>query len=83
MLEVKRRKRAQQKTPRLGCQKGLLGLWIEQNEGARSRMGVLNECAGVWDTAYPMISKSWRKRWNKVIFCSTFSPEIRKAVYNG
>jgi transposase-like protein len=41
----------------------------------------LDECAGVWDSTYPMISTSWRNRWNEVIPFFTFSPEIRKAVY--
>jgi transposase-like protein len=41
----------------------------------------LEEFAGVWDTKYPMISKSWRNRWNEVIPFFKFSPEIRKAVY--
>jgi transposase-like protein len=41
----------------------------------------LDGFAGVWDRKYPMIFKSWRKRWNEVIPFFKFSPEIRKAVY--
>jgi transposase-like protein len=41
----------------------------------------LEEFAGDWDAKYPMIAKSWRKRWNEVIPFFKFSPEIRKAVY--
>jgi len=41
----------------------------------------LDEFAAVWDKKYPMISKSWRNRWNEVIPFFKFSPEIRKAVY--
>jgi transposase-like protein len=41
----------------------------------------LEEFAGVWDANYPMITTSWRSRWNEVIPFFTFSPEIRKAVY--
>jgi transposase-like protein len=41
----------------------------------------LDEFAGVWDRKHPMISKSWRNRWNEVIPFFKFSPEIRKAVY--
>lgn len=41
----------------------------------------LDEFAEVWDKKYPMISKSWRSRWNEVIPFFQFSPEIRKAVY--
>jgi transposase-like protein len=43
--------------------------------------GALEEFAGVWDTKYPMISRSWRNRWNEVIPFFKFSPEIRKAAY--
>ena len=41
----------------------------------------LEEFAAVWDRKYPMISKSWRGRWNEVIPFFKFTPEIRKAVY--
>jgi len=41
----------------------------------------LDEFAEQWDKKYPMISKSWRNRWNEVIPFFKFSPEIRKAVY--
>ena len=41
----------------------------------------LEEFAEVWDTKHPMISRSWRNRWNEVIPFFKFSPEIRKAVY--
>jgi transposase-like protein len=34
-----------------------------------------------WDKKYPMISRSWLKRWNEVIPYMKFPPEIRKAVY--
>jgi transposase-like protein len=41
----------------------------------------LNRFAEKWDKQYPVISKSWRSRWNEVIPFLKFSPEIRKAVY--
>jgi transposase-like protein len=41
----------------------------------------LDDFAAAWDAKYPMISKSWRSRWNEVIPFFKFSPEIRKAVY--
>jgi transposase-like protein len=41
----------------------------------------LEKFAGAWDKQYPMISKSWRTRWNEVTPFFKFSPEIRKAVY--
>jgi putative transposase len=37
--------------------------------------------AGVWDTTYPVISKSWRNRRNEAIPLFQFSPGIREAVY--
>jgi transposase-like protein len=41
----------------------------------------LDEFASAWDFKYPMISKSWRTRWNEVIPFLKFSPDIRKAIY--
>jgi len=41
----------------------------------------LDRFAQDWDEKYPMISKSWRNRWNEVIPFFKFPPEIRKAVY--
>jgi transposase-like protein len=32
----------------------------------------LDDCAAVWDQNYPMISKSWRNRWNEVIPFTSF-----------
>jgi putative transposase len=42
--------------------------------------GFPDAIAAVWDTAYPMIAKSWRSRRNEVIPFFKFFPEIRKAV---
>jgi transposase-like protein len=42
---------------------------------------VLDEFSKIWDKKYPMISKSWRTRWNEIIPFFKFSPEIRKAGY--
>jgi transposase-like protein len=53
---------------------------IYLSPSAESASAALEEFAGVWDTKYPMIAKSWRNRWNEVIPFFTFSPEIRKAV---
>ena len=41
----------------------------------------LDEFAKVWDTKYPMISKSRRNRRAEVIPFFKFSPDIRKSVY--
>jgi len=48
---------------------------------AELALAALDEFADGWDKKYPMISKSWRNRWNEVIPFFKFSPEIRKAVY--
>lgn len=144
---------------RLDGQKELLGLWIDQNEGAKFWLGILNELrnrgvqdiliaavdgltgfpeainavfpktevqlcivhlirsslkyvpfkdrkhvaaelkkiysapseeiAGIalekftelWDSKYPMISRSWRNRWPEIIPFLKFPEIIRKAVY--
>jgi transposase-like protein len=44
-------------------------------------LGALDRFAEKWDRKYPVISKSWRSRWNEVIPFMKFSPEIRKAIY--
>lgn len=41
----------------------------------------LESFAGKWDTRYPMISKSWRANWSRVIPMFGFPEEIRRAVY--
>ena len=34
-----------------------------------------------WDTKYPMVAKSWRKRWENVIPLFEYPDDIRKAIY--
>lgn len=34
-----------------------------------------------WDSRYPMISKSWRSNWSRIIPFFSYSEEIRKAIY--
>jgi putative transposase len=41
----------------------------------------LDEFSVKWDTVYPMISKSWRKRWMELTPFLAYPPEIRKAIY--
>jgi putative transposase len=41
----------------------------------------LESFAGRWDTRYPMISKSWRANWSRVVPMFGFPEEIRRAVY--
>ena len=37
--------------------------------------------AGKWDPRYPMISKSWRANWSRIVPMFGFPEEIRRAVY--
>ena len=58
---------------------GLKTVYLAPSAEAASE--ALDEFALVWDKKYPMISKSWRNRWNEVTPFFKFSPEVRKAVY--
>lgn len=41
----------------------------------------LDEFAEKWDSKFPMISKSWRSNWARVIPFFAHPPEIRKLIY--
>lgn len=41
----------------------------------------LESFARKWDTRYPMISKSWRANWSRIVPMFGFPEEIRRAVY--
>ena len=41
----------------------------------------LGTFADKWNEAYPMVVKSWRQNWVRVIPMFSFAPEIRKAIY--
>jgi putative transposase len=41
----------------------------------------LNEFGAKWDEKFPMISKSWRTNWPRVIPFFAHPPEIRKVIY--
>jgi putative transposase len=41
----------------------------------------LAEFAAKWDEKFPMISRSWRSNWARVIPFFAFPPEIRKVIY--
>jgi putative transposase len=34
-----------------------------------------------WDAAYPVIGKSWRQNWSRVVPMFSYPSEIRRAVY--
>ena len=48
---------------------------IEQAEEA------LNDFEEKWDERYPMISKSWRSNWSRIIPFFSYSEDIRKVIY--
>jgi putative transposase len=41
----------------------------------------LEEFAGNWDRRYPMISKSWRANWERIVPMFDFPEDIRRAIY--
>ena len=41
----------------------------------------LNEFAAKWDAKFPLIAKSWRTNWPRVIPFFAHPPEIRKIIY--
>ena len=41
----------------------------------------LDEFAVIWDEQYPLIAKSWRSNWTRVVPMFGYPPEIRRAIY--
>jgi len=41
----------------------------------------LEAFAGQWDAQYPLIAKSWRNNWARLVPMFGYPPEIRRAVY--
>jgi putative transposase len=41
----------------------------------------LTQFEGAWGASYPVISRSWRQNWARVIPMFSYPPEIRRAVY--
>lgn len=41
----------------------------------------LKEVEGKWSARYPLIAKSWRANWQRVIPFFEYPPEIRKVIY--
>ena len=42
---------------------------------------MLDEFGAKWDTKFPMIAKSWRSNWARVIPFFAHPPEIRRIIY--
>lgn len=43
--------------------------------------GQLEACAEKWDRRYPLIAKSWRANWPRLIPMFSYPAEIRRAIY--
>jgi len=41
----------------------------------------LGKFAEKWNSAYPMVVRSWQANWARIIPMFSFAPEIRKAIY--
>ncbi len=41
----------------------------------------LTQFEEAWDVAYPVISRSWRVNWARVVPMFSYPPEIRRAIY--
>ena len=41
----------------------------------------LSDFSAKWDHRYPMISKSWRSNWERIVPFFAFPEDIRKAIY--
>ena len=54
---------------------------IYQATSAREAEARLEEFAAHWDEQYPLIAKSWRSNWMRLVPMFGYPPEIRRAVY--
>jgi transposase-like protein len=54
---------------------------IYQSVNAEMAEKNLNDFAQKWDNKYPMISKSWKSNWDKVIPFLGFPDDIRRVIY--
>jgi len=54
---------------------------VYQSPTAKEAEKNLEEFATKWDRRYPMISKSWRTNWERVVPMFGFPGDIRRAIY--
>ena len=54
---------------------------IYQSVNAEMAEKYLNDFALKWDNKYPMISRSWKSNWDKIIPFLEFPDEIRRVIY--
>ena len=54
---------------------------IYQSRTEKEALNNLDLFAEKWDSKYPMISKSWKDRWERVLPMFLFPEEIRRTIY--
>ncbi len=54
---------------------------IYQASSVHEAQAHLEQFAAKWDGQYPLIAKSWRNNWTRVVPMFGYPPEIRRAVY--
>lgn len=54
---------------------------IYQSQTEKEALKNLDSFTEKWDSKYPMISKSWRDRWDRIIPMFLFPEEIRRTIY--
>ena len=54
---------------------------IYQSATAHEAEAQLEAFSGKWDDVYPMISRSWRSNWLRLVPMFSCPPEIRRAIY--
>jgi putative transposase len=54
---------------------------IYQAVNAEMAEKALNDFSKKWDDKYPMISRSWRSNWDKIIPFLAFPDDIRRVIY--
>jgi len=54
---------------------------IYQAPDEKQALQALDQFTKKWDTKYPMIAKSWKNNWDKIIPMFLFPDEIRRSIY--
>jgi len=54
---------------------------VYQAVSAEAALAALEAFARKWDGRYPLIGKSWRANWERVIPFFAYPPDIRRAIY--
>lgn len=59
--------------------KDLKAIYTALNE--EEALEALEKFEARWEKAYPMVARSWRNNWERVIPFLAFPPEIRRVIY--